>query len=283
MKRRHIEEKIMIAVMTASTLIILLTLLMIIGTVFWKGLPAMNLDMISKTPRGGFYLGREGGVLNAIAGSLYLSLGAVILAAFMALPITLLLNSLLKKRRRAADLIRLVFDVMSGVPSIVFGALGFTVMILLGLRVSLLAGMVTVSLLILPLTVRTIDESMRLVPADLLDSSYALGATRLESALRVLLRQVLPAILTGLLVSLGRAIGDAASILFTAGFTDHVPGSLFDPAATLPLAIFFQLSSPIPEVRERAYASAFILTLLILFISLLARMIMKRYSRHVIH
>ncbi len=282
MKARLLEEKLMLFLMYAATGLILLTLAMIIGTVFWKGLPAMNLDMITKTPQGGFYLGREGGILNAIVGSLYLSLGAVALAACLALPLTLLLNTGLKNRPRLAGFIRLVFDVMSGVPSIVFGALGFTVMIFLGLRVSLLAGIVTVALLILPLTVRTIDESMRLVPSELLDSSQALGATRLETALRVLLRQVLPAILTGLLVSLGRAIGDAASILFTAGFTDHIPESLSDPVATLPLAIFFQLSSPLPEVRERAYASAFILTLLILLISLLARMVMKRFSRNVI-
>jgi phosphate transport system permease protein len=92
----------------------------------------------------------------------------------------------------------------------------------------------------------------------------------------------LPGIVTALLLAFGRGIGDAASVIFTAGFTDSLPTSLLRPAATLPLAVFFQLGTPIPEVQNRAYASALILTLLVLLISLISRVLSRRFTRHVV-
>jgi phosphate transport system permease protein len=155
-------------------------------------------------------------------------------------------------------------------------------MIFLGLRASLLAGILAVALLEFPIMARAADEVFRMVPRELVEASYSLGATRLETALKVVVRQCLPGLLTAVLIAFGRGIGDAASVLFTAGFTDRIPVSLFQPAATLPLAIFFQLGTPFPEVQQRAYASAAILTVLILVISLVARGLGKRYTRHII-
>ena len=100
--------------------------------------------------------------------------------------------------------------------------------------------------------------------------------------LGMLLRQTLPGLVTALLLAFGRAIGDGASVLFTAGYTDRIPESLFEPVASLPLAIFFQLSAPFKEVQARAYASALILTVMILGISLLAQVISRRLGRNVI-
>jgi phosphate transport system permease protein len=155
-------------------------------------------------------------------------------------------------------------------------------MLALGLRASLLAGILTVALLEFPIMTRAIDEVMRLVPRELKDASASLGATRFETALKVMVRQSAPGILTGVLLAFGRGIGDAASVLFTAGFTDRIPSSLADPAATLPLAIFFQLGTPFPEVQQRAYASAAVLTLIILIISLAGRAMSRKVTRHVV-
>jgi len=155
-------------------------------------------------------------------------------------------------------------------------------MIYFGMRASLLGGIIAIALLILPMMIRSMDEVIRLVPRELLDASYALGATRWETALKVVVRQSLPGILTAILISFGRGIGDAAAVIFTAGFTDAIPDSLLRPVATLPLAIFFQLGVPIPEVQGRAYASALILTILILVISLASRLLSRRLTRHVV-
>jgi phosphate transport system permease protein len=282
MERRNIEEKVFKGLMVIATVLILSCLLLILLTVLIKGLPYMSLAMLTQTPQGGYYLGKGGGILNAIIGSLYLAGGATILGILFSLPVALYLNVYTKKDSRFVSLCRFAFDVMCGVPSIVYGAFGFTIMIFFGMRASLLGGIIAIALLILPMMIRSMDEVIRLVPHELLDASYALGANRLETALKVVVRQALPGILTAVLIAFGRGIGDAAAVLFTAGFTDAIPTSLLRPAATLPLAIFFQLGVPIPEVQGRAYASALILTIMILIISLAARLLSKKLTRHVV-
>jgi phosphate transport system permease protein len=277
---RRREERIFRALMTASTVTVAASLLLILGTVVVKSLPALRLSMLVQTPQGGYYLGREGGILNAILGSLYLASGATLLAVFFGLPIVLYLNLWSKRRSALATFTRFALDVLWGIPSIVYGAFGFIVMMTFGLRASLLAGILAVGLLELPIMTRAMDEVIRLVPQAMADASYSLGATRLETAFKVVVRQALPGILTAVLIAFGRGIGDAASVLFTAGFTDSVPTSLLRPAATLPLAIFFQLGTPYPEVQQRAYASAAVLTLIIFVISLVSRTVVRRISKH---
>jgi phosphate transport system permease protein len=172
--------------------------------------------------------------------------------------------------------------VLWGVPSIVYGAFGFIIMLWLGLRASLLGGIIALALLELPIMVRSMDEAIAMVPLALKEASYALGATRLETALKVIVRQTMPGLLTAVLLAFGRGIGDAASVLFTAGYTDRLPDSLFGPAASLPLAVFFQLGTPFPAVQERAYASALVLTIIVLGLSLISRGLTKRFTRHII-
>ncbi|MCM8763063.1 MAG: phosphate ABC transporter permease PstA [Candidatus Omnitrophica bacterium] len=280
--KRKIEEGFFKVLMFFSSFIVAASLIFILATVIFKGLPALNLDMFTKTPQGGYYLGKSGGVLNAILGSLILGIGAVLLALSISLPIVCYINVYLRKNSRFAFLVRFCLDVLWGIPSIVYGAFGFTLMALLGLRASLLAGIITVALLITPILARSIDEVIRMIPLELKEASFALGSTKLETAIKIILRQARPAILAATLVAFGRGIGDAASVLFTAGFSDSLPYSLFRPVATLPLAVFFQLGTPFPEVQERGYASALILTLLILGISLLARFLSKRFTSHII-
>jgi phosphate transport system permease protein len=237
--------------------------------------------MLTQTPKGGYYLGKEGGILNAIVGSLYLAGGGALLALIASLPIALYLQ-VYANHSRLGELARLALDVLWGIPSIVYGAFGFTLMIWLGMRASLLGGIIALALLELPIMTRGMDEAIALVPLALKEASFALGATRLETALKVIVRQTAPSLLTAILLAFGRGIGDAASVLFTAGYTDRLPDTLFSPAASLPLAIFFQLGTPFPAVQERAYASALVLTVMVLSLSLLARWLTGRLTTHVI-
>ncbi len=280
MNKKKIEENIFKILMAFSTLTVIIILALIIGTIIWKGLPSLSLSMVTQVPKGGYYLGKEGGILNAIIGSLYLASGATLLAMLISLPIVIFLNMYTRKNSRIATFTRFSLDILWGVPSIVYGAFGFTLMIFIGLKASLLAGIMIVALLELPIMSRAMDEVIRMVPEELKEASYSLGATKLETALKVVVRQCLPGILTAILIAFGRGIGDAASVIFTAGFTDRIPTSLLQPAATLPLMIFFQLGTPFPEVQNRAYAASTILVILILIISLLSRILIKRYSRH---
>jgi phosphate transport system permease protein len=280
--KRKFEEIFFKGLMLFSTALVIGSLLLIIGTIIWKSFPALKLSMITQTPRGGYYLGKEGGILNAIIGSFLLASGATVLAIFLGLPVVLYLNLYTKRSSFINTFTRFSFDVLWGIPSIVYGAFGFIIMIFLGLRASLLAGIIAVALLELPIMSRAMDEVVRMAPKELQDASYSLGATKLETALKVVVKQSLPGILTAILLAFGRGIGDAASVLFTAGFSDRIPTSLSQPAATLPLAIFFQLGTPFPEVQERAYASAAVLTFIILVISLVSRILIKKYKKYMI-
>jgi phosphate transport system permease protein len=267
--------------MRLSFILVVTSLGLILLTVIIKGLPALNLAMLTQTPKGGYYLGKEGGILNAIVGSLYLAGGATLLSLGLSLPITLCLGIYLR-RSRWATLVRLSLDVLWGVPSIVYGAFGFIIMLGLGLRASLLGGILALALLELPIMTRAMDEVIQMMPRELEHASLALGSTRLETALHVVLRQTLPGIATAVLLAFGRGIGDAASVLFTAGYTDRLPTSLLRPVASLPLAVFFQLGTPFPEVQQRAYAAALVLTALVLLISLGSRWLSNRLNRFAI-
>ncbi|MFI5160913.1 MAG: phosphate ABC transporter permease PstA [Sphingobacteriales bacterium] len=278
MIRRKLEENFFRILMVLATLLVGGSFFLIVGTIFYKGVPFMNWDMISKIPGGGFYIGKEGGVLNAIIGSLYIAGGSTVLGLLISIPVAIYMNMYLSGKNLVNSL-RIVFDVLFGIPSIVYGAFGFLIMVYFGIKASLLGGIVAVTLLVIPILVRTLDEVIRTVPRELRDASLSLGATRWEMS-KVVLRQIRPGIFTAILLSFGRAIGDVASVLFTAGFSDNIPTSLHQPAATLPLAIFFQLGSPVEEVQGRAYASALILTIIVLIITILSSVLAKRFSKN---
>ena len=264
-KRRLLSEKVAKGFMHLSGITVTASLFFIVGTILYKGLPYLSWEMVSQLPKGGFYIGKEGGILNAILGSLYLAGVATALSAIIGIPISLYLNVYLGAKSKVTQLAKLFFDVLYGVPSIVYGAVGFGIMVYLGIRASLLGGIITVTLLTIPIVVRTVDELIKTIPDDLKNVTLSLGTTRWELA-KVMLRSIRSGLLTAILLAFGRAIGDVAGVLLTTGFSDNLPKYIDEPAATLPLSIFFQLSSPIPEVQGRAYASALVLTIIILII-----------------
>jgi len=281
LNKQKLEETFFKGLMLLSTSIVVGSLLAVFAVVILKGLPALSLSILTQTPKGGYYLGKEGGILNAIIGSLYLAGGATALAFLLSLPIALYLN-VYSRKSKFKSFTRLSLDVLWGIPSIVHGAFVFIIMLYLGVRASLLWGIITVALLVLPIMTRAMDEVIRMFPSKLREASYALGSTRLETAFKVMTRQALPAILTAVLLAFGRGIGDAASVLFTAGYTDSIPTSLLDPVATLPLAVFFQLGTPIPEVQQRAYASGVILLVLVLLLSIASRLSTRKFMKYMI-
>lgn len=276
---RRVEEIIVKVLMWLALAVVVGGVASVLWSILSRGLPVLSWDMVSKTPGAGFFLGGEGGFLNAIAGSVYIVLGSAIAGLAISLPIVFYLNVFLRQGSRMAYVLRLGLDILFGIPSIVYGAFAFTIMVAIGLRASLLGGIIVETLLIIPLLTRSMDEVAQTAPRDLFEAAYSLGATRLETAL-VLARQTAPAIATATLLSIGRAMGDAAGVMFTAGFTDYVPESLTDKAATLPLAVFFQLSAPQADVQARAFAAAVVLTIIVLALSVSGRLIMRYFSKN---
>jgi len=280
MRRSSLEEAVFRGLMVLSTALVLSSLLAVLTSVTLRGLPALSLEMITQTPKGGYYLGKEGGILNAIVGSIYLATASTALSLLIGLPVAFYTTEELGETRKASYF-RRILDALCGIPSIVYGAFVFTVMILLRARASLLWGIVAVTLFEFPVMARAIDEVLKKVPARLRETAYALGATRWEVASRVVIRQAGPGILSAVLLCFGRAIGDAAAVMLTAGYTDNIPTSLGDQIATLPLAVFFQLASPVQEVQQRAYASGIVLLAMVLGLSAVSRWASNRAMRYV--
>src|SRR5512133_753722 len=189
------EEKFFKTLMIVAAMIIMSVLVFIIVTIVYKGLPSLTWDMITKLPGGGFYLGKEGGVLNAIMGSVYIILGSLFISLFLSVPVVMYINFYLRKDSLFANITRFSFDILFGVPSIVFGAFGFALMVYMGIRASLLGGIITVAMLIMPIMMRALDEVTRLLSRELPDALLSLGATRYEMT-KVILRQLMPGVVT---------------------------------------------------------------------------------------
>ena len=280
MKRKSLEEYFFKILMVVSIVIVLGGILSVIITIVMKGVSALSLSMLIESPHGGYYLGGGGGILNAILGSLYLAGGAIILAIAVSLPVAMYLHQSTMKSRYA-EYIRTSLDIACGIPTIIYGAVVFSIMVLIGARSSLFWGMITVAIFILPIMIRSIDEIMLQTPKKIMIAAFALGSTRTEMLI-VVVKQSFPGIVTAILLAFGRGIGDAASILFTAGYSDSLPTSLFEPVATLPLAILFQISSPYPIVQQRAYASGLILLVIVLTASIASRVLSKKFMKYVV-
>jgi phosphate transport system permease protein len=280
--RKRVEEQLFLWAMRLVSWSVIAVFFLVVAVVVLKGFRAVSWEMVTEVPKGGFYFGKGGGIANAIVGSFYLAFGSLALAVVIGLPVALGMNVQLAAHKSWVSALRYFLDVLWGVPSIVYGAFGFTLMTFFHWRASLLAGIITVSLVITPIVIRALDEVLRTIPRGLMETAYSLGATKTETAFVVFFRQALPGFITAMLLAFGRGIGDAAAVLFTAGYTDQIPHSVMEPTATLPLAIFFQLSSPIPEVKARAYGATLILTLLILAISVASRLSSRKFKNNII-
>jgi len=277
LNKRIIEEKLFKVLMILSLCIVLGSLFIIFGIVIFNGASSISLEMITQTPKEGEVLG--GGILNAIIGSIYLALPATGIAFLISMMIALYLQRDFTPSW-FSNFIRFTLDVLWGIPSIIYGIFCLMIMIYLGVGSSLLAGIIALTLLEIPIITRSMDEAIKMVPIGLKEVSYSLGSTKFETAMKVLRRQAFPGILAGVLLGLGRGIGDAASILFTSGFSNRIPSSIFDSTAALPTMIFNLYS--LPSGQPKAYAAAFILLIIVLTISVASRLLTRRFKKHVI-
>lgn len=266
------------ALMVLSVVLVIAFVVSIVWTIFVKGIGSISWEMITQTPGKNWNTENDGGFLNAIVGSLLVVLPATVIAAMVSIPVVFYMNLYLRRSHKLSYVARLVYDVLYGIPSIVYGAFAFTVMVYVGMRASLLGGIVVTVFLMIPMMIRSGDEISKNVPDEIVDAAYSLGATKWET-LKVVLRQALPGMVTAVFLAIGKAIGDAAAVMFTAGFSDSIPHSLSDPTATLPLAIFNWVTMPEP-FPDRAYAAALVLTVIVLILSLAGRWVTRRFTKN---
>ncbi|WP_292407881.1 phosphate ABC transporter permease PstA [uncultured Methanoculleus sp.] len=274
-----ISEKIAFGFLYAAAGVVLFILGVILFDVVYNGMPALSWEFLTAPPSN---LGRAGGVGPAILGTLYLVGGAILFALPLGIGAAVYLNEYTRKGR-ISEIIRTGVDLLNGTPSIVFGLFGFAFLVLyLDLGVSLLAGQITLALMILPTIIRTTEEALKSIPGGVREGSLALGATPWQTIRRVVLPPAVPGILTGTILSIGRAAGETAPILFTAVVFSRrlLPTSVLEPVMALPYHLFI-LATSVPGARDNQYGTALVLLVLVVAIYLIAIVIRNHYQKSV--
>ncbi|WP_321506375.1 phosphate ABC transporter permease PstA [uncultured Methanoregula sp.] len=258
---KHIQT-IAFCLVGAAAVIVLAILVIILQDIVINGIPAISWEFLTQPPKD---LGRAGGIFPAIVGTLYLVLGAIAIALPLGVGAAIYLVEYTREGR-ITRLIRTGVDLLNGTPSIVFGLFGFAFIVLyLNVGVSLLAGQVTLALMVLPTVIRTTEESLKNIPQSLREGSLALGATRWQTISRVVLPPAVPGIVTGAILSIGRAAGETAPIMFTAVVfsSRFLPTSLTEPVMALPYHLFI-LATNVPGSSTNKYGTALVLLLLVI-------------------
>ena len=260
------------------TLVALLTvtpILAVVGYIAWQGTPAISGEFVSAFPREGM---RAGGILPAIVGTFYLTLGTAIFSVPLGIGAAIYLSEYASDNRWTR-LIRIAIINLAGIPSVVYGLFGLGLLVIfLGFGTSLLAGSLTLSIMTLPVIISTAEEALRAVPQSFRVVSISLGATHWQTIRRIVLPQSLPGILTGVILGLERAAGETAPILFTvaAFFLSRLPTSPFDPTMALPYHLFV-ISTQVPGMPIKIqYGTALVLLVFVLGMNLLATLIRSR-------
>jgi phosphate transport system permease protein len=275
MRRRKLLSRVMETLCLVAVLLALLPLVFILFYVIKEGAGALNLDFFTRIPKP---VGEPGGgMANAIVGTLIL----IGLAALFAVPVGVICGVHLSEypTRKFSSVVRFATDVMNGVPSIVIGIFAYGLVVLPVKRFSAFAGGFALGLLMLPVVIRTTEELLRLVPAGLREGALALGATRARAVFTVILPAALPGILTGVLVALARVAGETAPLLFTAFNNRFWSTSLAQPIASLTVQVFTYAISPYDDWHRQAWAGAFLLVMIILSLSIIARFAVRRLER----
>lgn len=278
MRNPYRTQKIAFFFLFLATLLIVVPVGLIVVVIIQKGLPAINWQFLSDIPRQGM---RAGGIFPAIVGTLYLVSGAI----FFALPIGLLAAIYLSEY--AGDnlltrMIKLAIVNLAGVPSVVYGLFGLALFVVfLKFGASILAGSLTLGIMILPVIITTSREALESVPQSFREVSLSLGASKWQTIRHIVLPNAIPGILTGTILGLGRAAGETAPILFTvaAFYLPRLPQSVFDQAMALPYHLYV-ISTQVPNVDEKIrYGTAFVLLTLVLFMNLVAIVIRTKFRK----
>lgn len=272
--RPLLQQRLTWFILTLLTFFTLFILFFIIGYITAKGARVITPEFLFSMPQ---RMGKEGGILPTIIATLYLA----ILALLIATPLGVGTAVYLTEYTRESILTRIIrfgADALAGVPSIIFGLFGFILFVIhLKMGWSILAGSFTLALMILPTIIRTTEEAIRAVPYQLREVSYSLGGTKSQTIVRVVLPNALPGILTGVILGLGRSVAETAAVIFTAGSSLRIPKTVLDPARTM--AVHFYILAREGISMERAYGTAFLLILSILFINAGAYFLMFRLTR----
>ena len=281
-RSKKISESIAFWIFRVLTFGVVGILVLILGFLVYNGISVISWDFLTKSPEDGM---TGGGIFPAIVGTMYLVVGSILFA----FPIGVMSGIYIQEYAHEnflVKVIRVMTNNLSSIPSIVFGLFGMSLFVnTLGFGDSIIAGSLTLGLLVLPMIIRTTEEALKAINNSYRAGSYALGATKLQTIRRVLLPMAFPNIITGLILSIGRVSGETAPILFTvaAYFLPNLPNSIFDQVMALPYHLYVLATSGtnIQLARPMAYGTALVLIFIVLLMNLIANALRKYFSRNI--
>ena len=280
MKKRRYKEKLAYLFLISMVVIILSSVFMMFYFIIFRGIKVINWQFLTQMPQKGM---TAGGIFPAILGTLYLTIGAICFALPLGTSAAIYLTEY-STQNRLIRIVRIGINNLAGVPSVVFGLFGLAIFVkFLNFGVSILSGSLTLGILILPTIIRASEEALSAVPQSFREASLALGATKWQTIQKVVLPNSISGILTGSILSIGRAAGETAPILFTAAtfYTMRLPNSIFSEVQTLPYHIYALMTEGThPESQVPiAYGTALVLVLLVLGLNLIAFTLRNRFRR----
>ncbi len=270
--RRKLTQKVMFFLSVVSAFIGIAMLFLILGYIIYKGGHGINLDFFTKLPTPVGVPG--GGMVNALIGSTYL----IGLASLLSIPVGILIGVYLSEFGRGAfaSAVRFVSETLTGVPSIVMGIFAYSIVVIPMGRFSALAGAFALSLLMLPIIVKSTEELLKMVPNDLREASLALGIPRWKTILKVVLSTAKSGVITGIMLAIARVGGEAAPLLFTAFGNSFMNWRPDQPIASLPVQIYVYASSPYEDWHQKAWAAALVLMGIVLITNIIARVYARK-------
>ena len=275
---REWVQRLGFAFLTLVTVMVVLPIVLVVGYIVVQGAPALTWEFLTQMPRGGM---REGGLLPAIVGTLWLTAGTAVFAVPVGVAMAVYLAEYASDNL-FTRLVRLSIINLAGIPSVVYGLFGLGLFVLfLGFGSSILAGALTLSIMTLPVIISTSEEALRAVPQSFRTVSISLGGTKWQTISRIVLPQALPGILTGVILGLERAAGETAPILFTvaAFFLPRLPWGVFDQTMALPYHLFV-ISTQVPGMPVKIqYGTALVLLIFVLSMNLIAAGLRSYYRR----
>lgn len=272
--RHHPFSLLLRILVTLSAIITAGVVLFLIGYILYHGVPNLTMPGLFSWK----FTAENQSMLPAIINTVIMIALTLLLAVPIGVFAAIYLVEYSKRGNRFVKIIRITTETLSGIPSIVYGLFGYIVFVItLGWSFTLLSGVITMAIMILPLIMRTTEEALMAVPDSFREGSFGLGAGRLRTVFRIVLPSSVPGILSGVILAIGRIVGESAALIFTSGTNPVVPKSLFSSASTLSVHLYTLLNEG--RYTEQAYATAVVLLIVVIIINALSSVVAKKLSR----
>jgi phosphate transport system permease protein len=272
--KRNFQSSLLYGIVMASAMITFTVLIFIIGYILVKGVPHLSIDLFSFT-----YTTENVSLLPALINTVIITALSLIIAVPIGVFSSIYLVEYAKRGNKVVEVIKVTAETLSGIPSIVYGLFGMLFFVTtLNLGYSILSGALTLGIMILPLIMRTTEEALKSVPDSYREGSFALGTGRLRTVLRIVLPTATPGILSGIILAVGRIVGETAALIYTAGTVAEIPKGVLSSGRTLAIHMYALSSEGLHT--DKAYATAVVLLIIVVIINWLSRVVANKISNN---